>query len=134
MRHVSTTGLAGAALAGLLGFAAPTHGQCEISKIRAEQYASIAYSMRAILALRQESLLSEDAHLLALEAASLELPGLSIDRVTLSALMLAAGGRCRMSPARSPGQAFAASSRRPPESSRTHPDIGGTPVGSLACE
>jgi len=59
-----------------------------ISKLRAEQYGSIAYSLRAILSVQQDRILSGD-DLLTLAPASIELLRESTDTATLSALMIA---------------------------------------------
>ena len=60
-----------------------------LSKLRASQYASIAYSLRAILAVRQESLFSPGDPLLTLEPLAVDRLREAVDMATLSALLLA---------------------------------------------
>jgi hypothetical protein len=67
----------------------PDGASVTLSKLRADQYASIAYSLRAILAVWQESLLSRDDFLLPLEPEAVDPLREVIDTVTLSALLLA---------------------------------------------
>jgi hypothetical protein len=67
----------------------PTLPDLSLSKLRAEQYASIAYSLRAILSVQQDSLLFGESPLLVLTPEGLELLRETVDIVTLSALLLA---------------------------------------------
>jgi hypothetical protein len=67
----------------------PDAAPVTLSKLRAEQYGSIAYSLRAILAVQQESLLWRDDLYLTLEPEGVDRLREAIDTVTLSALMLA---------------------------------------------
>jgi hypothetical protein len=67
----------------------PTLPDLRLSKLRAEQYASIAYSLRAILSVQQDSLLFGESPLGVLTPEGLELLRESVDIVTLSALLLA---------------------------------------------
>jgi hypothetical protein len=67
----------------------PDAAPVTLSNLRAEQYASIAYSLRAILAVQQESLLSRGDLLLPLEPEGVDRLREAIDTVTLSALLLA---------------------------------------------
>ena len=67
----------------------PDAAPLALSSLRAEQYGSIAYSLRAILAVQQESLLSRGDPLLTLEPEGVERLRGAIDTVTLSALLLA---------------------------------------------
>ncbi|MFB3118855.1 MAG: hypothetical protein ACE1ZP_08805, partial [Myxococcota bacterium] len=60
-----------------------------IPQIRATQYASIAYSLRAILAVQQDFMLSGGAPLLDLEPESIDELRDALDVVALSALLLA---------------------------------------------
>ncbi|MFV1978326.1 MAG: hypothetical protein ACC649_03140, partial [Myxococcota bacterium] len=63
-----------------------------IPELRATQYASIAYSLRAILAVQQDFMVSGGARLLDLESGSIEELREALDVVALSALMLADRG------------------------------------------
>ncbi len=65
------------------------HPPLTISKLRAEQYGSIAYSLRAILSVQQDRILSNGDGLLTLAPGSIEVLRKSTDTVTLSALMIA---------------------------------------------
>jgi len=65
------------------------HPPLTISKLRADQYGSIAYSLRAILSAQQDRILSSGDGLLTLAPGSLEVLRESTDTVTLSALMIA---------------------------------------------
>ncbi len=60
-----------------------------ISKLRADQYGSIAYSLRAILSVQQDLIFSDGNGLLTLASGSIELLRESTDTLTLSALMIA---------------------------------------------
>jgi hypothetical protein len=64
------------------------HPPLTISKMRAKQYGSIAYSSRAILSVQQDRILSGN-DLLTLAPASIELLRESTDTATISALMIA---------------------------------------------
>ena len=65
------------------------HPPLTISKLRAEQYGSIAYSLRAILSVQQDRIISSGDGLLTLDPGSIEVLRESTDTVTLSALMIA---------------------------------------------
>jgi hypothetical protein len=65
------------------------HPPLTISKLRADQYGSIAYSLRAILSVQQDRILSGGDDLLELAPGSIEVLRESVDKVTLSALMTA---------------------------------------------
>jgi len=65
------------------------HPPLAISKSRAEQYGSIAYSLRAILSVQQDRIVSSGNGLLALAPDSIELLRESTDTLTLSALTIA---------------------------------------------
>jgi hypothetical protein len=64
------------------------HPPLTISKLRADQYGSIAYSLRAILSVQQDRILSSDGWL-TLAPGAIELLRESTDTATLSALMIA---------------------------------------------
>ena len=65
------------------------HPPLTISKLRAEQYGSIAYSLRAILSVQQDRILSSEDDLLTLAPGSIEALRESTDTVTLGSLMIA---------------------------------------------
>ncbi|MBW1843553.1 MAG: CRTAC1 family protein [Deltaproteobacteria bacterium] len=65
------------------------HPALTISKLRAEQYGSIAYSLRAILSVQQDRIFSSGYDLLTLAPGSIEVLRESTDTVTLSILMIA---------------------------------------------
>ncbi len=60
-----------------------------LSKLRAEQYGSIAYSLRAILSVQQDRIISSGDGLLALAPGSIDVLRESTDRVALSAMLIA---------------------------------------------
>jgi hypothetical protein len=74
---------------GQIRVAFPGVAPLTIPTLRADQYASIAYSLRAILAAQQDFLISGGDFLLTLAPEGVDLLRESIDAVTLSALMLA---------------------------------------------
>ncbi len=74
---------------GQIRVAFPGVAPLTIPALRADQYASIAYSLRAILAAQQDFLISGGDFLLTLAPEGVDLLRESIDAVTLSALMLA---------------------------------------------
>ena len=66
-----------------------SHPPLTISKLRADRYASVAYSLRAILSVQQDRIVSSGDDLLMLAPGSIELLRESTDTVTLSALAIA---------------------------------------------
>ncbi|MCZ6696604.1 MAG: CRTAC1 family protein [Acidobacteria bacterium] len=67
----------------------PDHPALTISQTRLAQYSSIAYSLRAMLGVQQDVMVSGGAALITLEQQSVEILKAAVDAVSLCALMLA---------------------------------------------
>ncbi|MBW2543352.1 MAG: hypothetical protein JRF15_14795, partial [Deltaproteobacteria bacterium] len=65
------------------------HPALTIAKLRADQYGSIAFSLRAMLSVQQDRILASEGDLLELAPDGIELLRESTDMLTLSALMIA---------------------------------------------
>jgi hypothetical protein len=74
---------------GAVRVAFPEREAIELSALRKLQYGSIAYSLRALLAVQQDHLLEGGARLAALDEAGIELLQDRVDTLTLCALFLA---------------------------------------------
>ena len=74
---------------GVLAVRFPAEGRLELDRVRVRQYGSIAYSLRAILAVQQEALFSDAEPLRTLSPGAIDRLVLAVDTLALAALLLA---------------------------------------------